>query len=417
MEGQPGKSALAKSIPSQASSLLARSPPSAPCQPPRPSPQPAFPKAVEQKRRREQKGKEVADTSKSCPTRKEDAQRAAKQQKSKHQAARGQEKSDSQHSEPQAWLPAPMHGGEPLRDDASIKDFNGGIRCHIIQNTFKLDEMLNACSNQLDDERKRRTTTVQTLSKFEQGLADARKKLQVEEQAHKSAKSALEGYQKQAEDQGNRLREANAELKKTQEQVLVLRKHLEETQKLRERAEKSKEQVEKAKIDAEQAMNEVEQRGYEVGIAETKKALRAEVPEVCRIYCVRTWNEALNRVGVEASSELCKPENAFYPETIRPSVLLPHQADAPSSVINLNKEVSPHSFPPLGQPELAKGGLAPPRASPDKTTTALEAETASQGFQQDLDSTVLPTGASPKPKRESPLRRQTYLPARTQRSN
>ena len=98
----------------------------------------------------------------------------------------------------------------------------------IIQNTFKLDEMLNAYSDQLDDERKRWTTGVQTLSKFEQGLADARKKLQAEEQACKSAESALEGYQ------GNRLREANAELKKTQEQVLVLRKHLEETQKLRE---------------------------------------------------------------------------------------------------------------------------------------------------------------------------------------
>ena len=162
------------------------------------------------------------------------------------------------------------------------------------------------------------------MSKFEQGLADARKKLQVEEQARKSAESALEGYQKQAEDQGNRLREANAELKRAQKQVLVLRKHLEETQKLKERAEKSKEQAEKAKIDAEQAMNEAEQRGYEVGIAETEKALRVEVLEVCRIYCARTWNEALNRVGVEASSKLRKPENVFYPEAIRPSVLLPH---------------------------------------------------------------------------------------------
>ena len=69
--------------------------------------------------------------SKSRPTREKDAQRAAKQQKIKHQTARGQEKSDSQHPEPQAWLPVPMHGREPLRDDASIKDFNGGIRCHI----------------------------------------------------------------------------------------------------------------------------------------------------------------------------------------------------------------------------------------------------------------------------------------------
>jgi len=24
-----------------------------------------------------------------------------------------------------------MHGGEPLRDDASIRDFNGGIGCHV----------------------------------------------------------------------------------------------------------------------------------------------------------------------------------------------------------------------------------------------------------------------------------------------
>ena len=43
----------------------------------------------------------------------------------------------------------------------------------------------------------------------------------------------------------------NAELKKTQEQALVLKKHLKETQKLREQAEKLKEQAEKAKINAE----------------------------------------------------------------------------------------------------------------------------------------------------------------------
>ena len=66
----------------------------------------------------------------------------------------------------------------------------------IIQNTFKLDEMLNAYSDQLDDERKRRKTAVQTLSKLEQDLADVRKKLLAEEQARKSTESALEGYQK-----------------------------------------------------------------------------------------------------------------------------------------------------------------------------------------------------------------------------
>ena len=38
---------------------------------------------------------------------------------------------DVQLPESQAWLPAPMLGGEPLTDDASIRDFNEGIGCHV----------------------------------------------------------------------------------------------------------------------------------------------------------------------------------------------------------------------------------------------------------------------------------------------
>ena len=89
--------------------------------------------------------------------------------------------------------------------------------------------MLNICYSQLDDERKKRASAVQTLTISEQDLAAAKKKLLTEEQARKSADSALEGFQKQAEDQGKRLREANAKLKAVREQVAVLKKHLEET--------------------------------------------------------------------------------------------------------------------------------------------------------------------------------------------
>ena len=59
------------------------------------------------------------------------AHRAAKQQKLSHAPNRGVERMDSQFPEPQAWLLAPMLGGEPLIDDASIRDFNGGIGCHV----------------------------------------------------------------------------------------------------------------------------------------------------------------------------------------------------------------------------------------------------------------------------------------------
>ena len=38
---------------------------------------------------------------------------------------------DVQLPESQAWLLAPMLSGEPLTDDASIKDYNEGIGCHV----------------------------------------------------------------------------------------------------------------------------------------------------------------------------------------------------------------------------------------------------------------------------------------------
>ena len=84
--------------------------------------------------------------------------------------------------------------------------------------------MLNNCYQQLEDERKKRASAVQTLTISEHNLADTRKKLIAEEQAPKSADSALEGVQRQAEDQRKRLREANEELKATKDQMAVLKK-------------------------------------------------------------------------------------------------------------------------------------------------------------------------------------------------
>ena len=153
-----------------------------------------------------------------------------------------------------------MLGGEPLIDDASIRDFNGGIRCHVasaleqtlllpkdmvelqgfrrsevflhtkrllgmvctyspwlfffffltqhsflpfrfkaVQNTFRLEEMTNSLSQQLDEERKRRAATVQTLTIAKNNNIDLKKRLTTEEQAQKSADAALEGAKRQAE--------------------------------------------------------------------------------------------------------------------------------------------------------------------------------------------------------------------------
>ena len=71
------------------------------------------------------------ETGRPCPTSEKEAHRAAKQQKVSHPPSQGVERTDSQFIEPQAWLPAPMLDGEPLMDDASIRDFNGGIGCQV----------------------------------------------------------------------------------------------------------------------------------------------------------------------------------------------------------------------------------------------------------------------------------------------
>ena len=52
-------------------------------------------------------------------------------------------------------------------------------------------------------------------------------------------------------------------------------------------------------------------------MAETQATLKAQVPRVCRFYCSQVWNEALKQAGVEASSDLWKVENVYYPPAIR----------------------------------------------------------------------------------------------------
>ena len=124
IEDQPGRGASGKST-------HPKLPP--PPKSPLPPPQPSLPSRTEHadpKRKSEQEGKDVIETGRSRPTHEEEAQRAAKQQKVSQESHQGMERADTQPPEPQAWLPAPMLVDEPLRDDASIRDFNGGIGCH-----------------------------------------------------------------------------------------------------------------------------------------------------------------------------------------------------------------------------------------------------------------------------------------------
>ena len=103
-------------------------------------------------------------------------------------------------------------------------------------------------------------------------------------------------------------------------------------------------QAEEDKAKAEKERDEVEQHGYDIGVAKTKDTLRAKVLIVCRAYCTQTWEEALNRAGIDASSELRKLKNIVFPLTLQ----IPNQ-----------KEVAP----PVSQPIKEAQSQHPPSTS------------------------------------------------------
>ena len=76
-----------------------------------------------------------------------------------------------------------------------------------------------------------------------------------------------------------------------------------------------------------------------MGVAETQTALKAQVLGVYRLYYSQVWNEALKQAGVEASSELWRVENVYYPPAIRGTApsssearVVPKRAEAAGTV-------------------------------------------------------------------------------------
>ena len=136
-------------------------------------------------------------------------------------------------------------------------------------------------------------------------------------------------------------------------------------------------------------MDEAEQHGYDVGMAETEDALRAEVPAVCQAYCAQTQEEALNRVGIDASSELRRSENVFFPPAIRAPSSASGQKDVAPLVTKSSKDAQLQNPPPSSQQEQAKEPEAPQGASSDKVAEALQPGVASQSFEKELASTTL----------------------------
>ena len=208
----------------------------------------------------------------------------------------------------------------------------------------------------------------------------------------------MEGAKRQAESQRELAHEANDQLAASKEQLETLRKQLEEVQKLRDQAEKAKDEAKKAKAMAEREKDEVEQHGYDVGVADIEDALKAEVPTVCRAYCAQTWEEALNRVRIDTSSELRKLENVFFPPAIRAPGLTPGQKEVAPPVTKPVEGAQLQNPPPSIHQEQTKEPEIPQGTSSDKVAEALQPGAVSQSFEKDLALTTLPIGGASKEK-------------------
>ena len=96
------------------------------------------------------------------------------------------------------------------------------------------------------------------LTIAENNNAELKKKLASEEHDCRSVESALEGAQRQAEDQRKHLRKTTDQLNVAREEMAACKKKLEETQRLKDQAKVSKAEAVNARIEAEKARDEAE---------------------------------------------------------------------------------------------------------------------------------------------------------------
>ena len=150
------------------------------------------------------------------------------------------------------------------------------------------------------------------------------------------------------------------------EQVAALKQQLEEANRLKDLTKKAKLQAEEDRVKVEKERDEAEQHRYDVGIAETEDALRAEVPIVCRAYCAQTWEEALNQAGVEVSYGLRRPESIIFPSALQ----IPKQTETVPLAPQPISEASPQHPPSTAQLEQGKEKEIQKGPFSDKVTEA-----------------------------------------------
>ena len=74
---------------------------------------------------------------------------------------------------------------------------------------------------------------------------------------------------------------------------------------------------------AQEAAIAVETSAYDRGVLETEMRLTAKLIAVCREYCAEMYNQALDRAGIPANSDLRRTDQVYYPEDLRENTTPP----------------------------------------------------------------------------------------------
>ena len=120
---------------------------------------------------------------------------------------------------------------------------------------------------------------------------------------------------------------------------------------------------------------------------------------MCRAYCAQTWEEALNQAGIEASSELRRPERIIFP----PALQIPKQTEIALLAPQPAKEALLQHPPFTGQQGQGREQETQKGPSSDKVTETPQPGTASQDFEKQLALvTLLAQGSLKGKEKETP---------------
>ena len=179
----------------------------------------------------------------------------------------------------------------------------------VTQQVYVAKDWLRSTDNNLNVEIQNRHDVEKAFGMANHKKMQLAEKLKAAESAQKSVEAGLKSAEAQAEDQRKEPYTIQLNLAAEKAAVLDLKSKLQK--------------AEEALKVAQEAATAVETSAYECGVLETEARLTAEVTTVCREYCVETYNQALDRAGILADSNLRRANQVYYLEDLRENTIAP----------------------------------------------------------------------------------------------